>query len=96
MTAKIETTRKDLKHWIEERNRLVKMAVDIGDMKPDFVERINFAEERISEALGLHTVNLLESLNSETGKLTKLTLALIGLTVVLSLLTLILVLGTFK
>ena len=82
----------DWKHWLDERNRLLKHAVDVGDMKPEFVERINFAEERLGQALGIRTVSLLESLDSETKRLNKLTTTLIILTVVLSLLTIMLVL----
>jgi len=84
----INTTREGLDRLLEQRDRLLKLAIQVGDMKPPFAERLESLDEQIREAQGLYTLSLLESLNSESKKLTKLTAALIGLTIILALLAL--------
>lgn len=82
------TTREDLEKLLEDKDRLMGLAVQVGDMRPGFVERLKSLDQRISETQGLYTLALLESLNRESSRLTRLTIALIALTIILAALAL--------
>jgi hypothetical protein len=72
---------------LQEKDRLMDMAVQMGEMSPAFVERLRSLDERISEAVGIITVDRLDTLKTETVRLTTLSIRLARLTLVLIALT---------
>jgi hypothetical protein len=91
----LKTARKELEKLLEEREQVTKqMAMQAGSKGfPILVQQSLAIDEKIREAQGFCNLELLDSLESETRKLSWLTRALIALTVVLAILT---VLSVFK
>jgi len=102
----LQRARKRLEDLLKERGEVLGGMLDKGyvpleareieefDVKT-LAERLASIDEEIREVRELYNMNLLESLDSESAKLNKLTLTLTILTALLALLTGLLVLRTF-